>query len=297
MLRPSYLKKGDRIGILAPARKVSPEEIKFGLEVLTSWGLDVVLAKNLFKNQNQFSGSDPERAEDLQTMLDDDSIRAIISARGGYGTLRIVDKINFTKFIANPKWVIGYSDMTVLHAHIEKNFSIETLHAPMVFSFQKNADSLESLRRALFGELKNYSVKQENSLMRNGEAEGILTGGNLSLIYALTGSVSDIETKGKILFLEDLDEYLYHMDRMMLHLKRAGKLENLAGLLVGGMTDMKDNTIPFGKTAEEIIFDAVAEYDFPVCFNFPAGHDTKNFALYLGRKIKLNVGENISVEF
>ncbi|MBA3706658.1 MAG: LD-carboxypeptidase [Bacteroidetes bacterium] len=295
MTRPAYLKKGDKIGIIAPARKVSKEEMAPAIAILKGWGLNVVLSKNLFKSNNQFSGKDEERTADLQGMLDDTSIKAIISARGGYGTLRIIDKINFEKFKKNPKWIIGYSDITVLHSHIH-NLGIETLHATMPINFTKNKEATESLRKVLFGEKLNYEIKS-HPLNRKGNATGQLVGGNLSLLHALTGSVSDIDTKGKILFIEDLDEYLYHIDRMMLNLKRAGKLKNLKGLVVGGMNDMKDNAIPFGKTAEEIILDAVKEYKYPVCFNFPAGHVERNLTLYLGRKVKLNVDENCKLTF
>jgi len=287
MIQPPLLKKGDKIGVIAPARKIAKEEIQNAIDLFTRWGLEVVLSKNLFRIDNQFAGTDDERAEDLQTMLDDASIKAVISARGGYGTIRIIDKIDFAKFKKNPKWVIGYSDITVLHSHIH-NLEIETLHATMPINFSKNSEATETLRKALFGEKLKYEF-ESHPLNRTGAADGELVGGNLSLLYALTGSVSDIKTEGKILFVEDLDEYLYHIDRMMLNLKRSGKLSHLAGLVVGGMTNMKDNTIPFGKTAEEIILDAVKEFSYPVCFNFPAGHIDKNLALCFGKKVNLEV--------
>jgi len=287
MKTPSYLKQGDKIGIVACARKISKDELQVAIDLLTIWGLEVVLGKNLFNSENQFSGSDRERTEDLQMMLDDDSIKAIISARGGYGTIRIIDNIDFTKFTENPKWIIGYSDITVLHSHIH-NFGIETLHATMPINFGKNQEATETLQRSLFGKEVHYEIVP-HLYNKEGSAEGELIGGNLSLLYSLTGSVSDIDTNGKILFIEDLDEYLYHIDRMMINLKRSGKLEGLSGLIVGGMTDMKDNTIPFGKNAEEIIYDAVKEYNFPVCFNFPAGHIDRNLAMRLGKKMNLEV--------
>lgn len=290
MTRPPNLKKGDKIGIAAPARKISKEELQYALDLFTGWGLEIVFGKNLFNEDHQFSGTDEQRSSDLQSMLDDSSIKAIISARGGYGTIRIIDKLDFTEFRKHPKWMIGYSDMTVLHSHIH-NFGIETLHATMPINFSKNKEATETLRKVLFGE-KLFSEFGSHPLNRKGSAEGELVGGNLSLLYALTGSISDVDTKGKILFIEDLDEYLYHIDRMMINLKRSGRLENLKGLIVGGMTDMKDNTIPFGKTAEEIILDAVQEYEYPVCFNFPAGHIDRNLGLVFGRKVKLEVKEN-----
>ncbi len=289
LIQPPLLKKGDKIAIVASARKISMEELQASIEIFKNWGLEVVLSKNLLGSDNQYSGKDAERASDLQVALDDDSIKAIISARGGYGTIRIIDKLDFTKFKQNPKWVIGYSDITVLHSHIH-NFGIETLHATMPINFSVNKDAVETMRKVLFGEKFNYEI-QTHILNRVGVAEAEVVGGNLSLLYALTGSASSMHTKGKILFIEDLDEYLYHLDRMMVSLKRNGKLSDLAGLIVGGMTDMKDNQIPFGKTAEEIILDAVKEYNYPVCFNFSAGHLDKNLAIPLGRKMKLIVDE------
>ncbi|TAL62908.1 MAG: LD-carboxypeptidase [Bacteroidetes bacterium] len=296
MISPPALKKGDKIGIIAPARKISREEIQFAVDTFEKWGLKVVFGKNLFGSENQFSGSDPQRKEDLQKMLDDDSVKAIISARGGYGTLRIIDKIDFKKFKAKPKWIIGYSDITVLHSHIHQNFGVETLHATMCINFNKDEESADTLRKYLFGEKNPYSIKT-HPLNRKGSGEGSLVGGNLSLLYALKGSRSGISTSGKILFIEDLDEYLYHIDRMMISLKRAGKLSHLEGLIIGGMTDMKDNQVPFGKTAEEIICESVAEFDYPVCFGFPAGHTTKNLALLFGRRAKLKVEATCSLTF
>lgn len=295
MISPAYLKKGDKIGIVASARKVSEEEMNPGVSLIKKWGLEVVYGKSLFQSEHQFAGTDKERADDLQQMLNDPSVKAIIGARGGYGTLRIIDQLNFDAFKKHPKWIIGFSDITVLHSHIHQ-FQIETLHAKMLLNFTKNETSSEALRQALFGELKKYE-HGAHPLNRAGVAEGELVGGNLSLLYALTGSVSDIDTRGKILFLEDLDEYLYHMDRMMVNLKRAGKLTHLKGLVVGGMTEMKDNQIPFGKNAEEIIMDAVKEFNYPVCFNFSAGHVDENLPLYLGRKVKLEVGKQVELIF
>lgn len=289
LIQPSFLKKGDKIAIIASARKISMQEVQPAIEVFKSWGLEVVLSKNLLGSDNQYSGADAERAEDLQSVLDDSSIKAVISARGGYGTIRIVDKIDFTKFRLQPKWIIGYSDITVLHSHIH-NFGIETMHATMPINFSVNAEAVETMRKSLFGEKLKYEMER-HPLNREGFAEAQIVGGNLSLLYALTGSNSSMHTKGTILFIEDLDEYLYHIDRMMMSLKRSGKLRDLAGLVVGGMSDMKDNQIPFGKNAEEIILDAVKEYNYPVCFNFPAGHIDKNLALVLGRTMRLIVGE------
>ncbi len=290
---PPFLKPGDTIGICAMARKVSREEMEPAIKMLENLGYYVALGKNLFGSKDQFSGTDAERAEDLQFMLDDENIKAVISARGGYGTMRIIDKLDFKAFAKHPKWIIGYSDITVLHSHIHTHFNIATLHATMPINFGKDKFSTQTLFHALSGEPLSYRCENTNRVKnRIGMAQGHLIGGNLSLLYALQGSTSDIDTNGKILFLEDLDEYLYHIDRMMLSLKRAGKLSGLKGLIVGGMNEMKDNAIPFGKSAEEIISEYVAEFDFPVCYGFPAGHDIKNCALQLGRNVKVDVSEN-----
>ena len=288
--------------VVSTARKVSRPELKQSVDILKSWGLDVQFGKNLFKDQNQFSGSDEERAADFQRAINSRTCQAILFARGGYGTVRIIDQIDFKRFIKNPKWLIGFSDATVIHSHVHKNLTIETLHGPMCLTIPKlNASSLDVLKATLFGERLSYSSsKQQPSLEmlnRKGKATGALIGGNLSLLYALNGSVSDVDTTGKILFLEDVDEYLYHIDRMMMNLKRGGKLQNLAGLVVGGMTEMKDNDIPFGKTAEEIIADAVAEYKYPVFFGFPAGHVQKNYPLIFGREATLTVSEKFELTF
>ncbi len=295
MKTPVYLKQGDRVAIVAPSRKVSEEEIFRAVRMLEDWSLSAVTGHNVFGSWNQFSGTDAERASDLQQMLDAGEIRAIFCARGGYGLIRIIDHLDFSRFIKNPKWIVGYSDITVLHSHIHSHCGIETLHATMPIHFgdpDMSADTLLSLKKALFGEYITYRFPA-TPLSRKGTSRGPLVGGNLSLIYGLAGTGSDLVTDGKILFLEDLDEYLYHLDRMMLNLKRSGKLAHLAGLIVGGMTGMKDNPVPFGKTAEEIIAEAVAEYDYPVCFNFPAGHVPDNRALILGRETVLNVGEEV----
>lgn len=292
MITPLYLGPGDRIGIVAAARKITEEELLPALKKFNEWGFEVVLGKNIYAAENQYAGSDTQRLFDFQQMLDDSSVKAIICARGGYGTIRIIDKINFSSLIKNPKWIIGYSDATVLHSHLHSHFGTETLHAAMPLNFPPDGiddESLKTLRKALTGEKLNYSIIHD-ILSRQGEVSGILVGGNLSLLYALASTPSDINTSGKILFIEDLDEYLYHIDRMIMQLKRSGKLKNLAGLIVGGMFEMKDNAVPFGKTAYEIVRDAVKEYNYPVCIGFPAGHSDDNRALILGRKILLEVG-------
>jgi muramoyltetrapeptide carboxypeptidase len=299
MITPSYLAKDDKIGIIAPARCINFDEVHPSIRVFQKWGLEVVLGTNIFRKCNQFAGKDDLRLTDLQQMLDDDSIRAVICARGGYGTVRIVDRIDFTAFRKNPKWIVGYSDVTVLHSHIHRHLGIETLHAIMPINItgdDGSGDALETLRNALFGKIRSYSYPV-TSLARAGEAEGILTGGNLSILYSLMGSASEIDTAGKILFLEDVDEYLYHIDRMMMSLKRGGKLGKLKGLIVGGMEKMNDNAVPYGRSANEIILDAVAEYNYPVCFDFPSGHGEDNLALILGRKVALKIGDEVELLF
>lgn len=290
-MTPPYLKPGDKIGIVSTARKISREELQPAVECFEKEGFEIVFGKNLFKELSQFSGTDDERAEDFQLMMDNPDIKAILCARGGYGTVRIIDKLDFSTFKKNPKWVCGFSDVTVLHSHIWKNFEIETIHSIMPMQLKKlggESDAAKTLVKSLKGDTLDYEFPA-HALNRTGSAEGILVGGNLSILYSLLGSVSDIDTADKILFLEDIDEYLYHIDRMMIAMKRAGKLDKLKGLIIGGMSDMKDNAIPFGKTAEEIISEAVKEFDYPVCFNFPAGHIDANCALYIGKSAKLEV--------
>ena len=282
---------GDKIGIISTARKISMEELKPSIKLLEEWGLKVVFGKNLFEEDNQFSGTVTQRSSDLQSMIDDDSIKAILCARGGYGTVQIIDKVDFSHLIKNPKWIIGYSDVTVLHSHLHQ-LGITSLHATMPINFEKNTPkALESLKSALFG-LGDLTEINHHHFNRFGKVEGEIVGGNLSILYSLLGSDSDINTEGKILFIEDLDEYLYHVDRIMMNLKRNGKLKNLKALIIGGMSDMNDNTIPFGKTAEEIILEYIKEFDFPVCFNFPAGHLADNRCIRLGGKSVLEVNKN-----
>ncbi len=297
MNHPLHLTPGSIISITAPARKVTREEMAPGISLLESWGYKVKLSTNLFGEFNQYSGTDEERVADFQAALDDPESDAIIVARGGYGCVRIIDRLDFSAFTRRPKLIIGFSDVTVFHNHVHTHFGVPTLHAPMIFSMQpekSTPEALESMRKMLKGESIQYNVTA-HPLNRKGNAEGILVGGNLSLLYALSGSSSDIDTNGKILFIEDLDEYLYHIDRMMMQLKRSGKLSGLKGLIVGGMSDMRDNAVPFGKTAEEIIEEAVREYDYPVCMNFPAGHVQNNQPLMMGGEVSMIVEDSASI--
>lgn len=287
---PPYLKKGDTILIIATARARSKEAIQPAIDILKNWGLKVELGPNVFKVHHQFAGTDEQRINDLQWAIDHKSAKAVLISGGGYGTLRVVDHVNFKPLLTSPKWFIGYSDTTIIHNRLY-HLKIAAIHGTMAFQFPKDEEATNSIKQLLFGEKMNYAIPK-NKYNRPGKAEAEIVGGNLSLLYALSGSVDDVSGKNKILFIEDLDEQLYHVDRMMLQLKRSGKLKHLKGLIVGGMSDMKDNAIPFGKTAEEIVLDAVKEYDYPVCFNFPAGHIEKNMALYLGKKAKLEVTKN-----
>lgn len=296
MLQPAYLKKGDKVGIVATARKVSFDEIKASILILESWGLEVVIGKTIGLGLNQFAGTDDERKADLQSFLDDKEIKAVLAARGGYGTVRMMDGINYDRFIQSPKWLIGFSDLTILHAHINSVLGVQSIHGTMAFSFEKNTTAaLNSLKNALFGQPLIYDFPT-HPLNKKGKMSGEIIGGNLSILYSMLGTNTPLLSNGKILFIEDLDEYLYHIDRMMMALKRAGKLEGLAGLVVGGMEDMKDNKVPFGTSAEEIILEHVEEYDYPVCFNFPSGHISDNRAIVFGREVNIVVGEECRFE-
>jgi muramoyltetrapeptide carboxypeptidase len=299
MQTPAYLHKGDKIAIVSPARKITRSEIEPAIRLFTSWGLEVVEGDNIYASFSQFAGSDEQRLADMQQMLDDDSIRAIVCARGGYGTVRIIDRLDFSRFVQEPKWIVGFSDVTVLHSHIHRHFNIETLHAIMPVNFRDKCESnpsLNSLKKAFFGKEISYKYPAE-PYFRKGSCKGPLVGGNLSILYSLTNTSSDINTNGKILFIEDLDEYLYHIDRMMMNLRRSGKLDGLAGLIVGAMTKMHDNDVPFDKTANEIIAEAVEDYPYPVCYNFPAGHIDDNRALILGREVELVINEDVVLKF
>lgn len=295
MIQIPFLKTGDTIGITATARKISAEEIEPAIKIFESWGLKVIFSSSLFEISNQFAGNDLQRTKGFQELLDNPEVKAIICARGGYGTVRIIDMMDWRAFSINPKWIIGYSDITVLHNHIHTKLGIPSIHGTMPINMlpsKADKESIESLQRILFGEKPEAISTQSHPLNKKGTAEAKLIGGNLSVIYSLLGSASDIDTKGKILFLEDLDEYLYHIDRMMINLKRNGKLHQLAGLVVGGMSDMKDNMVPFGSPAEEIIASHVADADYPVCFAFPAGHEKRNLPLILGAHYYFSVNES-----
>ncbi|MBS1519587.1 MAG: LD-carboxypeptidase [Bacteroidetes bacterium] len=283
-----YLKKGDKIAITCPAKKL-PNPMDDAIALLKSWGLEVVIGETVNASYHQFAGDDDLRARDFQQFVNDDSIKAIIAARGGYGTVRIIDKIDFSRFATNPKWVVGFSDITVLHAHLFANYKAETIHGQMPVNIPDASKySLDTLRKALFGEELSYQFNSHD-LNRIGEATGVVIGGNLSLLVAILNSVSDYSYDGKILFIEDVGEYLYSVDRMIRALDRAGKLKNLVGLIIGGFTDMKDNDIPFGQTVPEIIMEVVKGYNYPICFDFPAGHIPDNQSIILGKTLNLSI--------
>ncbi len=299
MIRPPYLKAGDTVGIIAPARYIDENEISGFMELLHSWGLNYKTGKHLFGRHFQYSGTDRERAEDFQQMIDDPEVKALICARGGYGSIRILRYIDFKSLPNNPKWLAGFSDITVLHSYINKFTGIESLHALMPLNYKSGQSDIavQSLKKALFGEKLLYRASM-NKFNRHGIAKAELTGGNLSLLYSLNGTNFFPEMRNKILFIEDVDEYLYHIDRMMQNLLHSGVFGKICGLIVGSFTDIKDNDIPFGSDVYQIILDTVDKFDFPVCFDFPSGHISSNTTLIFGREVQLNVGEEgVEVEF
>lgn len=286
-----YLKQGDKIAITCPAKKL-PKPMAEAVTLLQSWGLEVVQGETLKASYHQFAGDDELRARDLQRFIDDDSIKAIIAARGGYGTIRIVDMVDYSRLVTHPKWIIGFSDITVLHSHLHTKYNLQTIHGQMPVNIpDASSASLTSLKKALFGEAVTYNFPS-HSINRAGNASAPVVGGNLSLLIAMLGSASDMDYDGKILFLEDVGEYLYSVDRMLHSLKRAGKLSKLAGLIIGGFSEMKDNDIPFGFTVADMVMNLVAEFDYPVCFDFPAGHIPDNHAIVFGKTLNLSVTNN-----
>ena len=283
-----YLKPGSKVAIAAPARKVTQEEMQFAINWLKEHGFEPVYDDKLFAEHYIFAGDDDFRASVLQKYLDDESIEAIWLARGGYGSIRIIDKLDFTRFLKHPKWIIGFSDTTVFHGKLNR-LGCPSIHASMPYCFDnKTIEAKESLFDALTGKPLQYQFPS-HPLNREGNVEGEIIGGNLSVLYGMIGSDSFPETDGKILFIEEVDEYIYHIDRMMHALKRAGKLEHLKGLVVGGLTQIHDNPDPFGMTVEEVIAESVKDYDYPLCFGFPAGHFDNNRAIVFGAKMRLEI--------
>lgn len=297
MIIPEFLQKGDRIRIIAPSGKVSKEKVLPGIELLEDVGYEVVVGRHVFDRHFQYAGTDQQRASDFQEAMNDTQAKAIICARGGYGSIRIVDHLDFSPLLKNPKWFVGFSDITVFHAVLNK-LGLASIHGAMPAFFLENkkpSKSFYSLIAALTSGISGAEVAS-HPLNCTGAATGELIGGNLSLIYSLQGTYWQLDTKGKVLLIEDLSEYLYHLDRMMQNLRLSGQLSDLAGLVVGGFTEMQDNESPFGKSAYQIISDAVDGYRFPVCFNFPSGHLPKNLSLMLGANYHLEVGDTCSLK-
>jgi muramoyltetrapeptide carboxypeptidase len=299
LIQPPYLKAGDTVAIVAPSGilKSREGEVQQAVALLKSWGLHTVVGKHIFSKANHFAGTDAERCEDFQKAMDDPKISAIWCARGGYGTVRILDKLDYTKFKENPKWIVGYSDITALHNQVH-NQGFQSLHALMCVSLKKDLkeieETVETFKMALFGNPTDY-VLEGSTYNRAGETEGLLVGGNLTMLHTMLGSDTSINTSGKILFIEEIGEYKYHIDRMLQSLKRAGYFENCKGVIVGNMTNLKKNTTLWGTSVEELILDALSDYDFPIAFNMPAGHEKDNRALVLGQKVELNVAKDKSL--
>jgi muramoyltetrapeptide carboxypeptidase len=290
---PPYLKKGDMIGITCPAGYMAEAKAETCIKTLQSWGFEVMVGKTLGgRSRNYFSGTDDVRRDELQAMLDDESIKAILCGRGGYGVTRIIDQLDFSAFKKNPKWIIGFSDITVLHAHLYTKIKTASLHAPMANAFNEGENKyIKSLKDAITGKKAKYDCTK-HPFNRTGVATAELVGGNLSLLVHLTGTPSAINTTNKILFLEDIGEHIYNIDRMLYQLKRSGKLDKLAGLIVGGFTDMLDTERPFGKKVYKLINEITAAYDYPVCYNFPVSHTKENYALKVGVPYTLKVTRN-----
>lgn len=293
MITPPYLQKGDTVAIVSTARKNIDDNLKPTKDLLEGWGLNVKIGNTIGLDYYQLAGTDDQRAADFQEQMDNPNIKAIWCVRGGYGTVKMIDKLDFTKFKQNPKWIIGFSDVTVLHSHLNR-MGIESIHGTMPVAIPRATDEAKnSLCAALFGDKLQYTLDCD-ALNHNGKAKGELVGGNLSILYSLLGSESAVDCSDKILFIEDLDEYLYHVDRMMVNMKRNGCLQNLKGIIVGAMTDMKDNDIPWGRNALEIIEDSVKGLNIPIIYNFPAGHIRDNRALIIGRQLSIEVNDNQS---
>lgn len=297
LIQPEPLKSGDTISILAPSGVLNnfDKKIEKAINIFKSWGLNVVLGNHIYDKNGHFAGTDKNREKDFQKALDNKNIKAIWCARGGYGAVRIIDKLNFDNYLKNPKWIIGFSDITVIHNKL--NFlNSESIHAMMITGFEdigQNNDSLSKLKNVLFGDSLSYSIAS-NKNNKTGKSEGIIVGGNLTLIQSTIGSKTELKMKDKILFIEEIGEYAYHIDRMLYSLKRAGYFENCKGLIVGQISDVKKNTTDFGRSINELILDVLDEYNFPILFDFPAGHEKTNFPIILGRKVILEVSKSDS---
>lgn len=292
---PPYLQPGDTIGMVCPSGFMPKEKMQTCIDTLINWGYRILPGQTLGSQYNYFSGTDKERLDDLQSMMDNKKVNAIFCARGGYGLGRIIDDLDFKKFIKHPKWIIGFSDITVLESHLFTQYEIASLHAPMAAAFNDGGFEnkyIQSLKEALIGRKANYNV-DGHTLNRSGKCKGKLVGGNLSLLVNLIGTPSEINMKNKILFIEDVGEYIYNVDRMLYQLKRSGQLAHLRGLIIGRFSDMKDTSVPFGEDTFAAINYIIKEYDYPVCYNFPVSHDDENYALKVGVKYKLTVAQTM----
>jgi len=297
LICPPFLKKGDKVAIVALASKLNPEDIQSAINLMQeNWGIEVIVGESVSASYFNFAGTDEIRLRDFQQQLDNQEIKAVFSARGGYGSSRIIDAVDFTAFKKNPKWMIGFSDITAVHGHLQV-MGFQSLHAPMPKTFMRDYDSVQKLEAFLFGKSINYTIPSKE-INKQGVGAGQIVGGNLCILAHLIGSKSEVDTDGKILFIEDISEYLYNIDRMIIQLKRAGKLKNLAGLIVGDFSDIKENDEPFGKTFYEIIAEHTAEYNYPICYDFPVGHEAINWTIPCGRFASLSVdSEEVRLEF
>ena len=295
-IQPGYLKPGDEVAIISPSFCIDENLLVEAVALLEKWGLRVRVGENALKQSGPFAGSDKERLSDLQEMINDREIKAVISSRGGYGVSRIINRIDFSDLKKNPKWFTGFSDITVLHMWLNEVYGIVSIHGEMPLNFsnpEKTGETLTSLKRSLFGDLD--AIKWEGTFLRAGNVTGEVTGGNLSLIYSLNGTKAELCSRGKILFIEEVGEYYYHIDRMLTSLKLAGKLDDLSALLIGGMNKIEEAKIPWGRSIEETIYDLVSEYAYPVYFNFPAGHVSDNRAFYIGKLATIKVKGRMAV--
>jgi muramoyltetrapeptide carboxypeptidase len=295
IIQPPFLKPGDQVAIISPSGVIEKDKVLKAASVIEGWGLNVTIGKNVFKNDGPFAGSDNERLTDLQWVIDSEEIKAVFCSRGGYGVSKIIDKINFSPLRNNPKWFTGFSDITVLHHWLLKVCNMMSIHGEMPLNYanpEKSANNIDSLKKILFGE--KYSYRWISGNEGAGTVRGILTGGNLSLLYSLTGTAAEPDTKGKILFIEEVGEYFYHLDRMLTSLRLAGKLEGLAAILIGGLSKMEEGRIPWGRSAESIISEIVNIYKYPLFFGFPAGHIPENLAFIIGKEVSIKTDKGIS---
>jgi muramoyltetrapeptide carboxypeptidase len=294
-IQPPYLQQGDSVAIISPSFCIESDQLGRAVDFLKGWGLNTRIGRNASKRNGPFAGTDEERLADLQEMTDDPSVKAVFCSRGGYGMSRIIDKVNFSSLTNNPKWYSGFSDITVLHMWLNEICGIMSVHGEMPLNFhnsEKSTETFSTLKSALFGLPLSYQWTGKFYNVR--EVTGEVTGGNLSLLYSLTGTRAEISPAGKILFIEDVKEYYYHIDRMLTSMKLSGKLENLTALIIGGMNKIEDAKIPWGRDIEETIFSIVGEYDYPVFFNFPSGHISDNRAFYIGKQARISVSNDVA---